>query len=178
MTGSRASIRYAKAALELAQDQKSLKEVSSDMLSITKILADSKELRDMLQNPVVRSSDKKEVLNKVIKSQHKITGSLINTLITNKRINLLADVATKFNQQYDELRGTQVAKVTTAVPLTNDLKQKVLLKVKELTSKEVELENIVDASILGGFILRIGDIQYNASIASKLNRLKREFTLN
>jgi F-type H+-transporting ATPase subunit delta len=76
------------------------------------------------------------------------------------------------------LKGTQIAKVTTAVPLTEALKTKVLAKVKELTKKDVEVINIIDESILGGFILRVGDIQYNASIANKLNNLKREFTLN
>ena len=53
-----------------------------------------------------------------------------------------------------------------------------MAKVKELTGKEVEVVNLIDESILGGFILRVGDIQYNASIANKLNNLKREFTLN
>ena len=71
-----------------------------------------------------------------------------------------------------------MAIVTTAVPLTDDLKTKVLAKVKELTGKEASIENIIDDSILGGFILRVGDIQYNASIANKLSKLKREFTLN
>jgi F-type H+-transporting ATPase subunit delta len=54
----------------------------------------------------------------------------------------------------------------------------VLAKVKELTGKTTEIENTVDESILGGFILRVGDLQYDASIANKLNNLKREFTLN
>jgi len=76
------------------------------------------------------------------------------------------------------MRGTQVATVTTAIPLTSDLKTKVLAKVKELTGKEAEVKNIIDETILGGFILRVGDIQYNASIANKLDKLKREFTLN
>jgi F-type H+-transporting ATPase subunit delta len=76
------------------------------------------------------------------------------------------------------MRGSQVATVTTAIPLTEDLKTKVLAKVKELTGKEAEVENIIDENILGGFILRVGDIQYNASIANKLDKLKREFTLN
>jgi len=62
--------------------------------------------------------------------------------------------------------------------MTDKLEAKVLAKVKELTSKSVELENIVDDTIIGGFILRIGDKQYNASVANKLNNLKREFTLN
>ena len=88
------------------------------------------------------------------------------------------DVAVKYNQLYDQQRGSEVATVTTAVPLTDELEIKVLAKVKELTNKAVELENIVDESILGGFILRMGDKQYNASIANQLNKLKREFTLN
>jgi F-type H+-transporting ATPase subunit delta len=79
---------------------------------------------------------------------------------------------------YDEMRGSQVATITTAVPLTSDLKTKVLAKVKELTGKDAEVESIIDENILGGFILRVGDIQYNASISNKLNKLKREFTLN
>jgi F-type H+-transporting ATPase subunit delta len=94
-------------------------------------------------------------------------------------LNLLGVIATEYNTLYDRLKETQVAKVTTAVPLTDDLRSKVLAKVKELSgSKEVTLENIIDESILGGFILRVGDIQYNASVADKLNKLKREFTLN
>ena len=62
--------------------------------------------------------------------------------------------------------------------LTKELEAKVLTKVKELTGNDAEVQNTVDESILGGFILRVGDIQYNASIANKLDKLKREFTLN
>jgi F-type H+-transporting ATPase subunit delta len=68
--------------------------------------------------------------------------------------------------------------VTTAVALTGDLEKKVLAKVKELTGKNVTLKNIIDETVLGGFILRAGDLQYDASIANQLNTLKREFTLN
>lgn len=178
MAGARAALRYAKAVLSLATDQKAAEAVNNDMKLIVKTIADNKDLSVMLQNPVVRSSDKKSVLNAVFKHTNTITGNLVNTLITNKRIALLEDVASKYNQLYDTLKGTQIAKVTTAVPLTDDLKAKVLAKVKQLTGKEVEVINLIDESILGGFILRVGDIQYNASISNKLNKLKREFTLN
>jgi len=178
MTGARAAVRYAKAVLSLATDQKAAEAVNNDMKLIVNTIAESKDLREMLQNPVVRSSVKKTVLNEVFKKTNTITGNLVNTLITNKRIALLGDIAQRYIQFYDTLKGTQIAKVTTAVPLTEALKIKVLAKVKELTGKEVELVNILDESILGGFILRVGDIQYNASIANKLNKLKREFTLN
>lgn len=175
---SRAAVRYAKAVLELAKDQKSADAVNDDMQLIANTIADSKDLSDMLQNPVVRSSVKKTVLNEVFKNTNTITQGLFDTLISNKRLSILADVADKYTHLYDELKGTEVAQVTTAVPLTEALEKKVQAKVKELIGKEAAIHNIVDESILGGFVLRIGDIQYNASVANKLNRLKREFTLN
>jgi len=178
MAGARAALRYAKAVLSLATDQKAVEAVNNDMKLIAKTIAENKDLSVMLQNPVVRSSVKKTVLNEVFKNTSTITGNLVTTLITNKRISLLEEVASKYNQLYDTLNGIQIAKVTTAVPLTDDLKAKVLAKVKELTGKEVEIVNLIDENILGGFILRVGDIQYNASISNKLNNLKREFTLN
>ena len=178
MAGSRAAIRYAKAVLELAKDQKATDVVNDDMKLISNAIAESKDLSDMLQSPVVRSAAKKSVLLEVFKNSNKITSSLIDTLISNKRLSLLGDVASKYSVLYDQLKETEVAKVTTAVPLTDELKLKVLAKVKELTGKDVEVENIIDENILGGFILRVGDIQYNASIANRLNKLKREFTLN
>ncbi len=178
MSGSRAAIRYAKAVLSLATDNKSSDAVNSDMKLITNTIAQSEDLNQMLQSPVVRSADKKAVLISVFKNANIATTNLIDTLISNKRLALLNAVASSYTQLYDHMRGSQVATVTTAIPLTEDLKTKVLAKVKELTGKEAEVENIIDENILGGFILRVGDIQYNASIANKLDKLKREFTLN
>lgn len=178
MSGSRAAVRYAKAVLSLAQDQKAAEAVNNDMKLISETIGQSDELRQMLQNPVVRSADKKAVLSSVFPKVSANSENLVNTLISNKRLALLGEVASSYVQLFDQLRGSQVAQVTTAVPLTGDLKTKVLAKVKELTGKEAEIENIIDESILGGFILRVGDTQYNASIANKLDKLKREFTLN
>ena len=178
MSEAKAAIRYAKAVLSSATDQKSADAVNSDMKLITSTIALSEDLNQMLQSPVVKSTDKKAILIAVFKNANVATTNLIDTLIANKRLPLLNNVATSYVQLYDQLRESQVATVTTAIPLSADLKTKVLAKVKELTGKEAEVENIIDENILGGFILRVGDIQYNASIANKLDKLKREFTLN
>ena len=178
MAGARAAIRYAKAVLSLASDQNAADAVNNDMKLIVNTLAASKDLSDALQSPVIPSSIKKSTLLEVFKNSNKITNNLIDTLITNNRIDILKDVALKFSQLFDASKGIEVATVTTAVELTTDLKKSVLAKAKELTGKDVEVENIIDESILGGFILRIGDMQYNASVANQLNKLKREFTLN
>lgn len=178
MAQSRAAIRYAKAVLALANEQSSASKVNDDMKSIANAVVNSKDLSDMLQSPVINLTAKKAALLKVFPDLNTLSVKLIDTLVDNKRINMLDAVAQKVNVLFDESQGTQIAKVTTAVPLTDELKVKVLAKVKELTGKEAEIQSTVDESILGGFILRVGDIQYNASIANKLDKLKREFTLN
>ena len=178
MAGERAAIRYAKAVLSLANDKSLAEAVNNDMKLIVTTIAKNQNFNNTLQSPVVRSSVKKSILLSVFKNINTITKNLIDTLITNKRLNILSDVASKYNQLYNELKGSQTATVTTAIEITEDLKAIVLAKVIELTGKKVELKNIVDQNILGGFILRVGDIQYNASITNQLNTLRREFTLN
>ncbi|QCE41116.1 ATP synthase F1 subunit delta [Psychroserpens sp. NJDZ02] len=178
MAGERAAIRYAKAVLSLATDNNIAEAVNTDMELINNTVAQSKDLKDMLYSPVISASIKKSALLEIFKGVNPATVNLINTLIANKRLDLLPQVAGKFITLYEQQKGSQVATVTTAVPLTEALEAKVLAKVKELTGKEAAIKNIVDESILGGFILRVGDTQYNASIANQLSKLKREFTIN
>lgn len=178
MAQTRAAIRYAKAVLDLAKEQKSDKAVNDDMKSIVNSVHESKELKDMLYSPVVPTATKKSALLAIFKDLNKLSTNLIDTLIENKRINILGDVAEQYNKLFDDEQGTQIAKVTTAVPLSEELKKLVLLKAKELTGKDSEIVNVIDESILGGFILRVGDLQYDASIANKLSKLKREIVLN
>lgn len=178
MAQTRAAIRYAKAVLDLAKEQKSASTINDDMKLVANSVSASKDLKDMLYSPVVPNATKKSALLAVFSNLNKLSVNLIDTLITNKRIDILGDVAETYNQLFDKEQGTQTAKVTTAVPLTDELKKLVLAKVKELTGKDADINNVVDESILGGFILRVGDLQYDASIANKLSKLKREFTLN
>ncbi|AUC82918.1 ATP synthase F1 subunit delta [Lacinutrix sp. Bg11-31] len=174
----RAALRYAKAVLSLAKDQKTTDVVNNDMKLIVNTVAQSKDLSDVLESPVVSDTIKKSALLEIFKGINPLSVNAIDTLITNKRIAILPEVAKQYTVLFDQLNGTEVATVTTALPLTDDLKVKVLAKVKELTGKEVAVENIIDETILGGFILRVGDLQYDASITNQLNKLRREFTLN
>ena len=178
MAGARAAIRYAKAMLSLATDQKKADVVNNDMKLMANTITENMAFSEMLNNAVVKSEDKKAVLLEVFPKLNKISTDLFDVLISNKRIDILHDIAIHYSILFDTLKGKEVAKVTTAIPMTKELEAKVLAKVKELTNKEVVLENIVDENILGGFILRVGDKQYNASVSNKLNKLKREFTLN
>ncbi|MDC6404147.1 MULTISPECIES: ATP synthase F1 subunit delta [Maribacter] len=176
MSDSRAAVRYAKAILDLAVENKATDAVEKDMRSVVSTVSDSKELRDMLSNPVISGSAKKDVLKEVFKGSHAISEGLMNMLVENKRVSLLNEVALKYIILNESLKGKDVAYVTTAVPMTADLEKQLLKQVASITGKEVTLENKIDESIIGGFILRVGDLQYDASVSNKLNNLKREFT--
>jgi F-type H+-transporting ATPase subunit delta len=178
MAGARAAIRYAKALLSLATDKNSAEAVNTDLSLVANTVAGSQDLSDMLQSPVIGDSIKKSALLAIFKNTNALTSNLIDTLITNRRLSLLETVAVQYNRLYDESKGIQLATVTTAIPLTDALKTKVLAKAKELTGNDVEVKNIIDEAILGGFILRVGDTQYDSSIANQLSKIKREFTLN
>ena len=174
---SRAAIRYAKAVLQHANDINSTTEVFDDMQSVHATIAGSKELRNMLKSPIIKGEDKKQALLAIFKEQSDTTKGLINVLIDNKRSDVLGGVALSFISLYNEAKGVKVVQVTTAIALTSELEAKVLAKVKELTGSEsVTIENTIDESIIGGFILRIGDLQYNASIANQFENIKREFS--
>lgn len=178
MAGTRAAIRYAKAVLSLATDKQSAEAVNGDMQTIAKAISDNKELSNTLKSEIVKADIKKAILLEVFSNSNPITKQLFNVLMDNKRIELVESVAIKYSELYDIQNGKEKAVVTSAIPMTEDIEMKVLAKIKKLTNKAVTVENIIDESILGGFILRVGDVQYNASIANKLDKLKREFTLN
>lgn len=175
MSGNRAAIRYAKALLEEASTNQQA--LLDDMNDVYNTIQNNKELGLMLKNPIIKANDKKVILHEVFKNQSQLTHSLIDVLVENKRTALLNQIATSVISLYNKQNGIQTAEVITAIPLTKELEKKVHDKVTEITgSTQVSLTNKIDASIIGGFVLRVGDFQYNASIANNLATIKREFS--
>ncbi len=173
---SRAAIRYAKAILDIAQTSGKAEAVNNDMKSIINAVSESADLKDFLTSPIIKLEVKKSALSEIFSNVEKETNSLFHLLFENKRFEILEAIAIQYNKLFDESNGIEVAKVTTAFPITAELETKVLAKIAEFSNKKITIQNIVDPSIIGGFILRVGDQQYNASVASKLSELKREFS--
>ena len=173
---SRAAIRYAKAILETAVSSGNTAQVNDDMKSIVASVSGSAELSEFLSSPIISSELKMSALSEVFATVQSETKSLFRLLQENKRFEILSAIATQFNKLFDIASGVEQAVVTTAVPLTAELEVLVKNKLKEFSSNTISITNVVDASIIGGFVLRIGDKQYNASVANKLQQLKREFT--
>ena len=176
MKGTRAALRYAKAVLNLAKESKKEVEVNESMQLIAQTISENEELALVLNSPVIKTDHKIKALNAIFSDAvDQISLGVIGLLGENKRLPLLVQVAKQYTILFDHDKLIDVAKVTTAVPLTAALNKKVLAKIKELTGHEATVENVVNPDILGGFILRVGDIQYDASISNNFNELKRQF---
>jgi len=176
MSGTRAAIRYAKAILEFSETANATEQVNQDMLSIRAALVSSAALAELMVSPVIEGKAKYNVLLNVFPDVQEQTKSLFRLLLENKRFALLEAITIKYNAIFEEKAGVETAYVTTAVALTSELEQKVIATASTFSNKKITINNIIDPSILGGFVLRIGDQQYNASVASRLQELKREFS--
>ena len=174
MKAGRASIRYAKALLEFATENRMEKSVIEEMENILSHLERNPQLDEALNSPILPGSQKRKIIDEVFPNTSKIIQSLFDLLSQNGREGILGGIAHHYIELFDKHQGKVAATVVTAVPLTNDLEKEVLIKAAALTPLKIELINIVDPTIKGGFILRVGDLQYNASIAERLEVLKRE----
>ncbi|MFV8374186.1 ATP synthase F1 subunit delta [Flavobacterium sp. LB1P62] len=176
MASTRAAIRYAKAILDMADSIGVANEVGKDMTLIASTINGNQELNTFIENPTIKVEVKENALLEVFADVNGVTKGLFHLLFENKRFEILEAIALEYKKLLDEMNGIEVAKVTTAFPLDVDLKAKVLAKIGTLSDKKITIENVVDPSIIGGFILRIGDQQYNASVANRLQVLKRELS--
>ena len=177
MSSTRAAIRYAKALLEIADSKNANSEVSADMALIASTIKTNSELSSFIQNPLVSLEAKKNVISEVFASVDPVTKSIFRLLLENKRFEILESIAVEYKKLFDNKNGVEVAIVTTAIPMDAALESKVSAKIATISSSQkITIENIVDPAILGGFILKIGDKQYNASIADRLQVLKRELS--
>lgn len=174
MSSTRAAIRYAKAILEIADSKKVASKVSADMALISATINTNAELNTFIQSPTINVEQKENAVLEVFANANTVTKSLFHLLMENKRFEILDTIAVEYNRLFDIMNGVEVAKVTTAIAMDATLEAKVSAKIATFSDKKITIENTIDPSIIGGFILRIGDKQYNGSVANRLQVLKRE----
>lgn len=171
----RAAKRYAKAFLEMSNQKGTTSQAQKDMETVFQTISNATDLRLFLENPIVTDKAKHDALVEIFSQVSGDTKNLFQLLMQNKRMPLLLEVATQFEKLYNHQEGKEVAQVTTAIAMDAALEEEILNKAKELSPSIVAVENIVDPSIIGGFIIRVGDQQIDASLASKLNHLRNTF---
>ena len=173
---SRAAIRYAKAMYDIANEENSVNEVYKDMTFINELNSSSQDFKNLLSNSQINYQDKKKAILSLTKSGNAITEKLIDLLIHNKRVTIIGDIAISFTQLYNKHNNIKEATVITASPINKELESDILSKINMSDAKSISLTNVVDPSIIGGFIIRYDGKEYNASVKQNLNNLKKELT--
>ena len=173
---SRAAIRYAKAIYDVANEENSVNEVYKDMSLIKELYGSSIDFKNLLSNSQINYQDKKRAILSLTEKDNALTEKLIELLIHNKRITIIGDIAISFIQLYNEQNNIKEATVITASPINKELESEILSKINTSNVKSVNLTNIVDPNIIGGFIIRFDGKEYNASVKQNLNNLKKELT--
>ena len=176
----RLAARYAKSILDLAVETGQLEVVYKDMVYLRDLCRASRELVNLLQSPIIRTDKKKQILDAVTKGNiSALSTAFINLLMTKEREAWLPEIAVAFIGQYKEHKGIQTVTLTTATPIGQQVRQVILDKVKaDRKIAQVELDERVNAALIGGFVLEIGDELIDASVAYDLNKIRQQFESN
>ncbi len=176
MKKSRAALRYAKAILAFAIENNTSEAVAKDMQKLYALIQANNTLQIALENPLIATEKKLSILNSLFSEASESTKKLFSLLADNNRLAFLAETGQQFLELYAHGNGEIKATVISVSPLSPDLKQTLFEKTKIFSHKKLKIENKIDPSIIGGFILKIGDMQVDASVAHQLKAIKRKLT--
>lgn len=175
MSEFRVASRYARSIFELAIEMKNVERVYEDMLTIEQVLLENRNLVTLLKNPIIRYDYKLRVLNHVFeKHMDQLTLKFFGLICRKNRAQILLDCTKAFLDLYHSYKGIVRANISTAVIISAQISKDFESIISESTGKKVELETRVDESLLGGYVLKVGDNQIDNSLKSKLNKLRRE----
>lgn len=171
--------RYAKALFELALEQQNLEAVAKDMQLVNDVIAENRELALLLKSPVVKAPKKTAIFKSLFeKNITKLSLQFLSLLAKKGREDIIQQVAESFMTIYNDYRGITEAWLTTAGDIEKDAKTAILNMLKKLSGKEVQLHEYVNADLLGGFVVKLGDYQYDASTKTLIKRLKENIKNN
>lgn len=180
MIASPVAYRYARSIFDLARDKGQLKAVQEDMRTVATTVAGSQELKVLLNSPVVKADKKTAILGRVFAGQvGAITSGFMEVLARKGREALLPQVAVAFTELYKQSEGIITAEVTSAVPLSEGARQQVrTLVTDKYPGKSIDITEKVDAHLIGGIVIRVGDEQFDGSVSRRLHDLRRKFSEN
>ncbi len=180
MQNPRLGTRYAKSLIDLSVERGELEVVYKDMLYLQALTKESKDFLNLLRSPVVKNDVKTKIVNTVTEGRISELTKAFTTLMINKgRESNLPEVAFAFVEQYKKIKAIHSVKLTTATAVSDEVKTAIVDQVKRTSNMQnIELEAVVDQSIIGGFVLQAGDKLVDASIAYDLKEIAKQFDNN
>jgi F-type H+-transporting ATPase subunit delta len=171
--------RYAKSLFELAQEKGKLEQTRKDMDLIIDVCQNNRDFRHMLLSPVIRPDKKIMVMDAIFSGKIEgLTGQFYHLLSQKRREKFLEGIARQFVAKYKEYHNIHVIEIRSASPLSEALRGKIIEIIESRTKGTVELTEIIDKSLIGGFIVSDGGRRYDASLTTTIKKLKKEFEEN
>ena len=180
MLNTRVASRYAKSLLDLAAEKGQMEEVHKDMLYLQELTKGSRDFLNLLRSPVIKADTKLKAIDAVTKGKVSDLTTAFIQLMTNKtREAVLPEIIVSFIRQYKDRKGIKTVKLTTAVAVSDNVKSQIISQLKKAGGFDnLELQEVVDPSIIGGFVLQTGDKLIDASISYDLRNVARQFENN
>lgn len=172
--------RYARSLMQLAQEHGAVDTVRDDLQLVADVTGASRDLQVMLKSPVIKADSKLKVLGRVFGGQiGRISERFINILVRKGREDMLLEIAQAYQEVYRQANNILLAEVRSAAPLNDQARVRVRQIVEERhPGKTITLNETVDAALIGGAVIRIGDEQIDASVSRRLSDLRRKFSEN
>lgn len=180
MQNPRLAARYSKSLLDLCVEQNQVDAVLADIKLIDSVCLASKDFSNMLRSPIIKADKKLTIIEAVLGNRlSAITKGFIKLLVNKGREANLPEMVHAFIGQYKELKNIKTVKITTASPINDAVKNKILSNATAMVSNsQVDLVEAVDADLIGGFVLEMDDKLFDASIRRDLNDVHAQFTKN
>lgn len=179
MKNSTVASRYAKSLLDLAIERNQMDVVFEDMQLVSQTISTSHELRVLLGSPVVHPDKKIHILKAIFAGKiGELSQLFADLIIQKKRADLLGQIAEEAVIQVKHMKGIVIVEVTTAIPLNDEMREKIKTLASGIVPGTIELHEKVDPEIIGGFIVKANDSRLDSSISTRFRKLKQEFLQN
>ncbi len=174
MIRSRVAKRYAKALLSLGQEDGEYQQYGKELAVFSGFFATNKEFREVIASPAFAVEDRKRILNIILGkgSYSDIVKNFLNLLLDKNRIDAIQEISSYYESLTDEVAQIARVEVVTPRPLRGDARQRLEKALEEMTSKKIRMEILEDKSLLGGLVVKIGDLVLDGSIKAQLEGLK------
>ncbi|MGH8950795.1 MAG: ATP synthase F1 subunit delta [Acidimicrobiia bacterium] len=164
---------YASAILDLAKAEGELERVESEFLAIGQAFEKSEDLRAALTDPALPADKKRAIIDDLIGGRAtNLTVALVDFIVGTGRAGDIPAIASAFVERAVESRSKALAEVRSAVPLDDPTVERLAAALSKATGRQVEVKVIVDESVIGGLVARVGDVVIDGSLANSLNELR------
>jgi F-type H+-transporting ATPase subunit delta len=166
--------RYARAVLEIGVEQGNLDKLGTEIGTLAEAMQTVPELSEALSNPAFPRAERKKILEAVLKRimAGKITTNFTYLLLDRDRLSTLPDISRELSRMIDDRAGRVNASVTSAKPLSPMQVRQLQAALEKLSGKQVKLQTTEDPALLGGLVARVGDLEYDGSLKSQIERLR------